>query len=173
MAKVLLWFLVSALIVETMDIVFHAYTAEETWDILSQLLFEKFAFKIVVVQWGLGMIVPLVLLLIPRPSKLRAFIAASLVLLGVFMMRWDVVIGGQSMSRSMAGFMNYDMPILPTSVEAFKEGLCAVLILLSAPYILLYVFNKFLPVYADNFDVTEEECRKIEEECVRQQRDKH
>jgi predicted membrane protein len=160
MARVLLWFLISAIVVEAIDIIFHAYTAEETWDILSQLLFKKLAFNMIVVQWGLGMLVPLVLLLIPRISQVRAFTAACLVLMGVFMMRWDVVIGGQSMSRSLAGFMTYKMPILPTSVEAFKEGLSAVIILLSAPFVLLYLFDKVLPVY----HVSEDECKKIDDD---------
>ncbi len=155
MGKALLWFLVIAIILETVDIVFHAYTAEESWGILSKLLFEKFRTKIILIQWGLGMIVPLILLVIPGVGLIRASISSVLVLLGVFTMRWDVVIGGQSMSRSLAGFMEYKMPILPTSMETFREGLAAVVILLAGPFILLYIFNKILPVFTEV--LTEEE----------------
>jgi Ni/Fe-hydrogenase subunit HybB-like protein len=147
MCQALKWFLAVAFILEAMDIVFHAYVAEESWDILSDVLFERFAFKMLVVQWGLGMILPLILLIIPNIKTIRAFFAGGLILMGVFMMRWDVVIGGQSMSRSLAGFLDYHMPILPTSLEAFKEGLCAVIILLSAPFVLLYLFNFILPIF--------------------------
>ncbi|KJR40508.1 oxidoreductase, membrane subunit [Candidatus Magnetoovum chiemensis] len=90
---------------------------------------------------------------------IRAFIAATLVLIGVFTMRWDVIIGGQEMSRSLAGFMSYHMPILPTSIEAFKEGLTSVLFLLAMPFVLLYIFNKFLPVFTEIFD--EKECELL------------
>ncbi len=156
MCKSLVFFLIIAFLLETMDIVFHAYTAEEFWGILSQVLFDKFAVKIIVIQWGLGMILPLILLLIPRPGIIRAFISSVLVLVGVFMMRWDIVLGGQSMSRSFAGFMEYNLPILPTSIEAFKEGATSAALLLLAPFVLLYIFNKFLPVFSEVF--TEEEC---------------
>ncbi|MBF0540240.1 MAG: polysulfide reductase NrfD [Nitrospirae bacterium] len=147
MCKALKWFLVVAFVLEAIDLVFHAYLAEESWDILSDVLFERFGFRMFVVQWGFGMILPLILLTIPGIKTLRAFIAGALVLMGVFMMRWDVVIGGQSMSRSLAGFLDYHMPILPTSFEAFKEGLSAVIILLSAPFVLLYLLNLLFPVF--------------------------
>ncbi len=159
MSRALMWFLVIAFLLEAVDIVFHAYTAEESWGILSKVLFDRFAFKIIVIQWGLGMMVPLLLLLFPRVGIGRALISGVLVLIGVFTMRWDVVIGGQSMSRSLAGFMEYKMPILPTSVEAFKEGLVSVIILLAGPFVLLYIFNKVLPVFTEI--LTEEEYAKI------------
>ncbi len=162
MCNALVFFLVIAFLLEIIDIVFHAYTAEEFWGILSQVLFDRFAVKIIVIQWGLGMILPLILLILPRVDTLRAFIAASLVLMGVFMMRWDVVIGGQSMSRSFAGFMEYNLPIIPNSVEAFKEGLVAVIILLSAPFIILYFMNKIFPVFSEVFN--EDDCRILTEE---------
>ncbi|MBF0592001.1 MAG: oxidoreductase, partial [Nitrospirae bacterium] len=154
-------FLVIAFLLEGIDIVFHAYTAEEFWGILSELLFERFAFKMIVIQWICGMILPLVLLLLPRLTILRTFISASLVVMGVFMMRWDVVIGGQSMSRSFAGFLTYKMPIWPTSIEAFKEGLFSLILLLTAPFVLLFIFNKVLPVFKEVF--TEEECNNLSE----------
>ena len=147
MCVALKWFLVVAFVLEAIDIVFHAYLAEEFWGILSVVLFERFGFKMLVVQWGFGMILPLILLIIPQIHTARAFTAGALVLMGVFMMRWDVVIGGQSMSRSFAGFLDYHMPILPTSMEAFKEGLCAVIILLVAPFVLLFLLNIVFPVF--------------------------
>ncbi|MBF0457034.1 MAG: polysulfide reductase NrfD [Nitrospirae bacterium] len=156
MCKVLVWFLVAAIVLESIDIIFHAYTAEEFWSIMSELLFQRFAFKMLVVQWLFGMILPLVLLLLPRLTMLRAFISAALVLIGVFQMRWDVVIGGQSMSKSLAGFLTYDMPIIPRSIEALKEGPFPITVLLLMPLFLLFIFNKVLPVFTEVFN--EEDC---------------
>ncbi|MBF0320248.1 MAG: polysulfide reductase NrfD [Nitrospirae bacterium] len=156
MCKVLVWFLVAAFILEGVDIIFHAYTAEESWGIMSELLFERFAFNMIVVQWFFGMIVPLLLLLLPRLTMLRAFISSALVLIGVFTMRWDVVIGGQSMSRSFAGFLTYKMPIIPNSIEALKEGPILITMLLLMPFFLLFIFNKILPVFIEVFN--EEDC---------------
>ncbi|MBF0338437.1 MAG: polysulfide reductase NrfD [Nitrospirae bacterium] len=160
MGKTLALFLVIAFLLEGIDIVFHAYTAEEFWGILSELLFQRFAFKMIVIQWICGMILPLILLMLPNLTILRTFISAVLVVIGVFMMRWDVVIGGQSMSRSFAGFLTYKLPIWPTSVEAFREGLFAVIFLLVMPFILLFIFNKVLPVFQEAF--TEDDCSLFE-----------
>jgi Ni/Fe-hydrogenase subunit HybB-like protein len=151
MANVLMWFLLIAFILEGIDIVFHAYVGEESWEILSRLLFEKVFFNMFVLQWGLGMLLPFIMLLLPNVGKARAFIASFLVLIGVFIMRVDVIIGGQEMSRSFAGFMSYNIPIWPFidghfSLEAFKEGVPAAIIFLSGPFILLYIFNKILPI---------------------------
>jgi predicted membrane protein len=161
MSKVLSYFLVIAFLLEGIDIVFHAYTAEEFWNIMAELLFKRFAFKMIVVQWIFGMIVPFVLLVLPNLTMLRSFIAAALVLMGVFTMRWDVVIGGQSMSRSFAGFLDFHLPIFSKNIEIFKEGLIPALFLLAAPFFLLYMFNKVLPVFKDIF--TEQECAEAED----------
>ena len=151
LAHNLMWFLIVAFLLEAIDIVFHAYVAEESWAILSALLFDKMFFHMFVIQWGCGMLLPLILLLLPRVSQLRAFVSSILVIVGVFMMRVDVIIGGQEMSRSHAGFMKYKMPMWPFidghfSIEAFKEGLPAAIIFLSGPFILFYIFSKILPV---------------------------
>ncbi|MBF0565797.1 MAG: polysulfide reductase NrfD [Nitrospirae bacterium] len=156
MCKVLSLFLVIAFLLEGIDLVFHAYTAEESWGILSEVIFERFGFEVIFIQWIMGMIVPMIMLMLPNVGLPRAFIASTLVLIGVFMMRWDVVIGGQSMSRSLAGFLTYKIPIIPNSIEAFKEGPIPVVILLSAPFILLFIFNKVLPVFNDI--TSEEDC---------------
>ena len=70
-----------------------------------------------------------------------------LVLLGVFMMRWNVVIGGQAFSGSFAGFMEYRLPILPDSMDTFKEGLFGALTVAVTPFILFWLLNKVLPVF--------------------------
>jgi len=47
------------------------------------------------------------------------------VLFGVFMMRWNVVIGGQSFSLTFSGYMHYMLPVVPHDWDTFKEGLGA------------------------------------------------
>jgi CBS domain-containing protein len=157
MCNVLAIFLVISFILESIDIVFHGYLAEESWGILSVLLFDKIGFNMFGLQWGLGMILPFILLLSKKVGTKRAFIASLLVLIGVFAMRVNVVIGGQSMSKSLAGFMQYDFPILPTNLETFKEGLSAVVILSAMPFILFYIFNKILPVFSKGKTITAED----------------
>jgi len=55
--------------------------------------------------------------------------------------------GGQGMSKSLSGFMTYKMPIIPNSLETLREGLPAVIFLLAMPFVLLWIFNKILPVF--------------------------
>jgi hypothetical protein len=66
------------------------------------------------------------------------------------MMRWNVVIGGQAFSASFAGFMEYRMPIIPTSMETFREGLCGALLVAGMPYLLFFLISRVMPVFHSN-----------------------
>jgi predicted membrane protein len=74
-------------------------------------------------------------------------LALVLVLFGVFMMRWNVVIGGQSFSLTFAGYMHYALPIIPRDLQTFKEGLCGALLIGAMPFVLFWLLNKILPVF--------------------------
>ncbi|MBI5042956.1 MAG: polysulfide reductase NrfD [Nitrospirae bacterium] len=147
MAKYLVFFMIIAVTLELLDMVFHSYTAKKPWEIISTVIFDRFAFNIFGLQYGLGMLVPFILLLIPRLSIGRAFLASTLVLIGVFMMRWNVVIGGQSFSLTHAGYMNYVLPVIPHDIETFKEGLFGMILLLGSPFLLLWVYSKIFPLF--------------------------
>ena len=98
--KYLLGFLVAAITLELLDLIFRGYTAMKSWDILREAMFVNDFTKIFVLQYTLGNLVPLVLLLLPGRTIKRTVLALLLVLFGVFMMRWNVVIGGQAFSLS-------------------------------------------------------------------------
>jgi predicted membrane protein len=59
-----------------------------------------------------------------------------LILIGVFAMRWNVVIGGQLFSKSLRGVLSYKMEIL--SMEGWLMGG----ILLVLPFVILTIFIK-------------------------------
>jgi predicted membrane protein len=65
------------------------------------------------------------------------------------MMRWNVVIGGQSFSLTFAGFMHYHMPIIPTDMETFKEGLFGAILVMITPYVIFWILNKIFPVFKE------------------------
>ena len=77
----------------------------------------------------------------------RAGVGACLMLFGVFMMRWNVVIGGQAFSSSFAGFMEYVLPVIPHNLETAKEGLVGAIAVIITPYVLFYFINKVMPVF--------------------------
>jgi len=143
--RYLIFFLISAIALELLDLIFRGYTAMKSWDILRSVMFHKDFINIFILQYGLGDALPFVLLILPRLTIRRLAMALVLVLFGVFMMRWNVVIGGQAFSLSFQGFMHYHMPIIPHNMETYKEGLTGALTVLVAPFILFWLVNKFLP----------------------------
>lgn len=147
-SRYLLLFLVLAISLELLDLVFRGYTAVKSWDILRSVIYDKDFFSIFVLQYGLGNAVPLILLLLPKITTRRIVISTLLVLIGVFMMRWNVVIGGQAFSGSFAGFMEYRLPIIPDNVEDFREGVFGALFVVSMPYFLFFLLNRIMPVFS-------------------------
>ena len=144
-ARYLLGFLVAAISLEMLDLIFRGYTAMKSWDILRSVMYGKDFLNIFVLQYTLGNLVPFVLLILPRRTLWRTVLALLLVLFGVFMMRWNVVIGGQAFSLSFSGYMHYEIPIIPHSIETFKEGVFGALTVISLPFIFFWIINKFVP----------------------------
>ena len=105
-SRYLLGFLIAAITLELLDLIFRGYTAMKSWDILRSVMYGKDFINIFVLQYTLGNLVPFIMLLIPGLTIRRVFFALIFVLFGVFMMRWNVVIGGQAFSLSFAGYMH-------------------------------------------------------------------
>ncbi|MDH3392893.1 MAG: polysulfide reductase NrfD [Desulfobulbaceae bacterium] len=144
-SKYLIGFLIAAITLEMLDLIFRGYTAMKSWDILRSVMYGKDFMNIFVLQYGMGNLVPFILLLMPRLTIRRTFVALCLVLFGVFMMRWNVVIGGQAFSLSFAGYMHYHLPIIPHNLETFKEGLFGALTVAATPFVLFWAINKVVP----------------------------
>jgi predicted membrane protein len=119
--------------------------------VIAPLLNSKLAFSFLGVQLAFGSLIPILLLgiiVLMRPyltNPLRntiALIASLILLVQVFAMRWNVVIGGQLFSKSLRGFRENYFP------EFFdKEGIVPAVIILIAPFVVLAGFNRFLPLY--------------------------
>jgi Ni/Fe-hydrogenase subunit HybB-like protein len=146
-SRYLIFFMVFAISLELLDLVFRGYTAVRSWDILRNVIYGKDFINIFLLQYTLGNLVPFIILLIPGLTIRRAIPTLLLVLFGVFMMRWNVVIGGQSFSLTFSGYMHYDLPIIPNSLETFKEGLFGALLILFLPFLFFWILNKIFPVF--------------------------
>ncbi len=153
-AKYLVFFLVAAISLELLDLIFRTYTAVKSWDVLRSIIYERDFYDIFIMQYGIGNLVPLILFLVPGLTIRRAVLAVLLVLFGVFMMRWNVVIGGQAFSLSFAGYMHYHLPIIPHDWETFKEGLFGALGIFIMPFILFWVIAKIFPVFPESEQTT-------------------
>lgn len=152
-----LWlFAVLTVTLEMLEIVTLWYMKSEEWLVVGRLLGSKLAFSFIGVQLIFGSLIPMILLAIvvlmrrfltdPMRNTI-SFIAAFILLIQVFAMRWNVVIGGQMFSKSMAGFRE---PYIPAPFE--KEGIAVALVILIIPFIFMALFNKFLPLYERNED---------------------
>lgn len=146
-SRYLLMFMVLAITLELLDLIFRNYTAVKSWDILRSVIYEKDFFKIFVLQYGFGNVLPFIIFLLPGLTIRRALVGSLLVLMGVFMMRWNVVIGGQAFSASFSGFMEYRLPIWPNNLETLKEGFFGALAVITTPFVLFFLVTRILPVF--------------------------
>jgi predicted membrane protein len=72
-------------------------------------------------------------------------LAALCVVLQVIVMRFNVVIGGQMISKSERGFVDFHF-------EWFtREGVIMAAIILCAPFVTYYVISRWLPVFSDEY----------------------
>ena len=86
-----------------------------------------------------------------------SMMASVLLLVQVMAMRWNVVIGGQMISKSLAGLRE------PFRLELFgKEGLMVGTALLVLPIVIVFVAEWLLPM----FKHSEEQTRKLQEEAA-------
>jgi Ni/Fe-hydrogenase subunit HybB-like protein len=143
-------FLLVAIIVdfalEALDYIHRMYQAEESIEILGELISSKLFTSMVVLQVLVGMMLPLAILIVARIQRLNDqmrqlmyFVSALLLQVGIFGMRWNVVVGGQLYSKSYRGLMAYKMEL--TGIES----LWTALVLLALPFMILTVLNYLLP----------------------------
>jgi Ni/Fe-hydrogenase subunit HybB-like protein len=144
-------FLLVAIIVdfalEGLDYIHRIYQSEESIKILGELVTVKLFNSLVIMQVTLGMLVPLLILSLVRSRrfsddmrKIMYFVSVLLIEVGIFSMRWNVVIGGQLYSKSFRGLMAYKMELTG------MESLLTAAVLLSLPFIILTVLLWLLPV---------------------------
>jgi formate-dependent nitrite reductase membrane component NrfD len=144
-----LWgFLILAVSLEMLELLHMAYESGGEWHVLSTLLTERLAVSYGLVQVLIGSVCPFFLLLVaiqqrirPRLMMICSGLAGLLVLVQVFAMRWNVVVGGQLFSKSFRGFVDYPLH------WAGREGLLAALVVLTLPLIALWVAGKLLPLW--------------------------
>jgi predicted membrane protein len=104
---------------EGLDQVHRIYEAEESFEIIKLLVSGKLYLTLFVAQGLVGTIIPLITLAFLQFYKGRIrlrkslyFLVGILVLIGVYSMRWNVVIGGQLFSKSFSGFTSYKLGLI-------------------------------------------------------------
>ena len=146
----LLGFLSMNVVLESLEVFAMFYESEESWGIISQLITEKIALSYFGIQFIMGSIIPLFILgtlaIVKFREQIRThlgFLASALVLIGVFAMRWNVVIGGQLISKSLRGFTSYSPPLLG------MEGIVVAAAFMILPLVITAVLFYLLPPWQE------------------------
>ena len=152
-----LWFfMIITVTLELLEIIMLAYEKAEAWHIIGPLLTTRLEFSFISVQMIIGSLIPFILLMIivlmdkylhERVRNTLLFTASLLLLMQVFAMRWNVVIGGQLLSKSLRGLRETYSPQL-----FGKEGVLMAIALFLVPFGLMYIYNRVLPLWADEKD---------------------
>jgi len=142
----MLWgFLIFTVVLEFLEFASMVYKGKEGIDTVMDLVAGPLWFSLWVVQVG-GSLTAFVILtyVIWRGTQgghlvVGVTVSALLILLAVLAMRWNVVIGGQELSKTMQGLLVYVPPVWG------REGVLIVAAIFALPFGLLWVLTRLLP----------------------------
>ena len=143
---------------EMLELFSHAYMATHHWEALRDLYFGPLYNSFWVAQVFIFSVIPLVLLgilsLVKLPDSWVKFwgsLVSFMILIQVILMRWNVVIGGQLMSKSERGHTTFH----PMWLE--KEGILVSIIIMLLPIVFLFILSKVFPFWLDDDAVPEKQ----------------
>ena len=145
LARYLWGFLLIDVSLELLEVLTRWYEHGEEWPMLQELMTGTLQGTYVWGQFIVGSGVSFLLLAVAelfpvrqRTQQWLAGAASVLILFQVFCMRWNVVIGGQLLSKTGKGFHEYHLE------WAGKEGILAAIGTFVAPFVLLCVLMRIL-----------------------------
>jgi Ni/Fe-hydrogenase subunit HybB-like protein len=151
LAYVLWGFMMFTLVLEGLEFANIVYKAREGIETIMEYVKGPLVIPFFIVQFAIGAVTPIIVIsyLIWRGTTGKALIAgvtvsAVLVLISVMMMRWNVVIGGQEISKTGQGLLNYHMLIF------HREGLLTAAAVVGAPLVLLALLVRLLPPWGED-----------------------
>ncbi len=131
---------------EMLDLIHRIYEAGESFGALDFMVKTSLFYSHIVIQICLGTLLPILMLaavqIVRFGDAARRHIygvAGVLTIVGIFAMRWNVVIGGQLFSKSLLGYTTYKMAF------ATREGLLPALVIMVLPFVILAVLIRVLP----------------------------
>jgi Ni/Fe-hydrogenase subunit HybB-like protein len=149
-ARYLFYTFVIDFTLEMLDLVHRTYESDESFRSLDFMVHTRLWFSQVILQIILGTLVPLAILAASQlwrfsegVRKAMYMTAGGLTLIGIFAMRWNVVIGGQLFSKSFLGYTSYKMELVT------REGLLPAIALMILPFAIFLVLIKLLPPWQE------------------------
>ncbi len=156
----LMLFLLLDLFLDIVDILTSGipeYTQGSTYSAFYNLMLHgPFTFSYFGVQLGLGTVVPIVLWLIPkvRNSVIGSLVISLFVLVGVYAMRWNVVLGGQADSKISSN------SVITNSIPLFGYDSIQSVLGVFAVALLLFLLFAWLFPWAQESDFEREPTKK-------------
>jgi len=151
MGRFLLYAFVIDFTLEMLDLIHRVYEADESFKSLNFMVHTRLYNSQIILQMFIGTLLPIALLGMSQLVQLTArarttlyAVAGLLTLVGIFAMRWNIVIGGQLFSKSFLGYTTYKMDF------ATREGLLPALILMILPFVILAVLVRVLPPWREH-----------------------
>jgi len=117
--RYLFFILILDFTLEGLDQIHRIYESDESFEIIKLLVSGKLYLTLFISQGLIGTIIPLIILaflqfykgVISIRRKLYLLVSI-LALIGVYSMRWNVVIGGQLFSKSFSGFTSFKLGLI-------------------------------------------------------------
>lgn len=142
----LMIFAIFTLFLEGVEFVSLVYKAKEGIELILDYVMGPMYYRFFMVQFLIGAVVPIAILfciwrfeLSGRPLILSAATASVLALSQVFMMRYNVVIGGQEISKTMRGYLEYEVPF--GGIEGVLAAVGAIVFSLVLAYVMARIFT--------------------------------
>ena len=139
-------FIMIALVLEGLEFANIVYKGREGVEMIVEYVTGPLLVPFFILQFSIGALIPLAVLsyMIWRGTTGKALIvgvtvSALLVLFQVWMMRWNVVIGGQEIAKTGKGLLSYQLVLL------HREGLLTAVSVAVAPLLLLWATVRVLP----------------------------
>ena len=153
-----LWgFFILDFVFEMLELFSHAYMATHHWETLHELYWGPLYVSFWILQVLVFSVIPFLILTWMNLFRLgdtlvRIFapLVSLMILFQVLLMRWNVVIGGQLMSKSERGSVYFH----PEWLE--KEGILPALLIMVLPLVILYVLSKIFPFWLEDDPVASE-----------------
>lgn len=149
-AQYLLYMFLIDFTLEMVDLIQRIYEADESFRSLDFMVHTKLYFSQIVLQISVGTIVPILAIgfiqffrVSEKARRVTYAVSSSLALVGIFAMRWNVVVGGQLFSKSFLGYTTYKVDLIS------REGLLIAIALMILPFIILAVLVKLLPPWGE------------------------
>ena len=149
-ARYLMYTFIIDFSLEMLDLIQRIYEADESFRSLDFMVHTRLWTSQVLIQILLGTTVPIAILALMQVFKLGDAVRRKLytlvgvlTLIGIFAMRWNVVIGGQLFSKSFLGYTTYKLGF------ATREGLLPAIVLVLLPLGILWVLIKLLPPWME------------------------